>query len=245
MSSKASSKIKERVKQLRKTIERHRYLYHVEDKEEISAAALDSLKHELASLEKQYPELKTPNSPTQRVAGKPLPAFKKIRHEVSQWSFNDAFSKEDVVDFDIRVKKFLKAHFHKDITPTYSCELKIDGLKIVLTYKKGLLHTAATRGDGKVGEDVTLNIRTIESIPLRLHEPIDVISEGEIWLGKKELARINKERKKNNESPFANPRNAAAGSIRQLDPRIAASRRLDSFIYDLPRTSKKDFTHTN
>ncbi len=230
-------KIKERVLQLRKTIERYRYAYHVEDREEISAAALDSLKHELAVLEEQYPALITPDSPTQRVAGKPLPEFQKVRHEVPQWSFNDAFSEQDIRDFDARIKKILKTHFRKDIIPTYACELKIDGLKVVFTYKKGLLETAATRGDGVVGEDVTANVRTIESVPLRLREPIDCVVEGEVWLGKKELARINAERKKKKESVFANPRNAAAGSIRQLNPAIAASRKLDSFIYDMSRAS--------
>ncbi|MAG12314.1 hypothetical protein CL630_00695 [bacterium] len=233
MSSPISQKIKQRVKQLRKSIDHYRYLYHVEDKEVISAAALDSLKHELAKLEDKYPALITTDSPTQRIAGKPLPSFQKIKHGIHQWSFNDAFSQEDIEQFDIRVKKNLTAHFGSAISPTYTSELKIDGLKIVLTYKKGSLVTAATRGDGKVGEDVTSNVKTIESIPLRLRKGVDVVVEGEIWMGKKELARINKERKKKNEAQFANPRNAAAGSIRQLDPKIAAGRHLDSFIYDL------------
>ncbi len=233
MSPKVSLKIKNRIEQLRKTIERHRYLYHVEDKEEISAAALDSLKYELASLEEKYPELITPDSPTQRVAGKPLPEFKKIKHKISQWSFNDAFSPEDIRDFDERVKKMLAAYFKHPVSPSYTCELKIDGLKIVLTYKQGILQTAATRGDGVVGEDVTSNVKTIDSIPLLLTKPVSIVVEGEVWLGKKELERINKERKKNEESLFANPRNAAAGSIRQLDPKIASARKLDTFIYDL------------
>jgi len=226
-------KIKKRVGQLRKTINHHRYLYHVEDKEEISAAALDSLKDELAKLEDKYPTLITPDSPTQRVAGKPLPSFQKIRHRIYQWSFNDAFSADDLHQFDARVKKTLASHFGHAILPTYICELKIDGLKIVLTYEKGILKTAATRGDGKVGEDVTLNVKTIESVPLKLRKDIDIVAEGEIWMGKSELVRINKERKKKSEAQFANPRNAAAGSIRQLDPKTAATRRLDTFIYDL------------
>lgn len=233
MSKKIPKEARERVKRLRETINRHRYLYHVLDREEISPAALDSLKHELFMLEEKYPELKTPDSPTQRVAGKPLPEFKKVAHKVPQWSFNDAFSFEEMREFDARIKKMLALHLGRPVSPTYVCELKIDGLKIVFTYKKGVLVTAATRGDGKIGEDVTLNVKTIESVPLRLLKEIDVIVEGEVWLGKKELDRINKERKQKGEPLFANPRNAAAGSIRQLDPKIAASRKLNSFIYDL------------
>ena len=131
------------------------------------------------------------------------------------------------------MKKLLKDHYGRDSRVEYVCELKIDGLKIILTYKKGLLQTAATRGDGVIGEDVTSNVRTIESVPLRLERDMDVVVEGEVWLGTRELERLNRERKKTGEEPFANPRNAAAGSIRQLDPKIAASRRLDTFIYDL------------
>jgi DNA ligase (NAD+) len=225
--------LKKRVEKLRKTIEHHRYLYHVHDKEDISPQALDSLKHELAILEKKYPKLITPDSPTQRVSGAPLPSFKKLEHKIRQWSFNDVFSEDEVREFDTRIKKILSKHFNKKITPTYTCELKIDGLKIVLTYENGLLKTAATRGDGKIGEDVTHNVKTIESVPLKLKKNVSVVAEGEIWLSKKELSRINLLRKKRGDTPFANPRNAAAGSIRQLDPRIAAERHLDSFVYDL------------
>lgn len=233
MTAKASEKVKERLKKLKKTIEHHRYLYHVLDKEEIPQAALDSLKHELSEIEGEYPELITPDSPSQRVAGEPLKEFKKIPHKVSQWSFNDAFSEEEVKDFDKRVKKFLKEAYKKEINPTYTAELKIDGLKIVLDYEKGFLNSAATRGDGKIGEDVTANVKTIGSVPLKLKKEIDVVVEGEVWMGKKSLEKLNKEKCKNNEPPFANPRNAAAGSIRQLDPKIAAKRDLDTFIYDV------------
>jgi DNA ligase (NAD+) len=223
--------VKERAAKLRDAISKYRYEYHVLDKEGIPIEALDSLKHELAVLEEQYPELVTPDSPTQRVAGAPLPEFKKSKHEVAQWSFNDAFTEDDMRAFDDRIKKVASR-------ATYVCELKIDGLKIVLTYRVGHLVTAATRGDGEVGEDVTHNVRTIASVPLTLTRPIDVIVEGEVWLGKKELARINNEREKVGEQPFANPRNAAAGSIRQLDPKIAAARKLDTFMYDVARTSE-------
>ncbi len=218
---------KERIDYLKKTIEHHRRLYHVEDMQEISEAALDSLKHELVTLENQYPDLVTPDSPSQRVGGAALPEFQKVPHKVAQWSFNDAFTPEDMQDFDTRIKKIIKNQ------PTYTCEHKIDGLKIVLEYEKGILKTAATRGDGKIGEDVTHNVRTIESIPLTLTKPVNIIVEGEIWMAKKTLERLNKERIKNGEEPFANPRNVAAGSIRQLDPKIAASRKLDSYIYDI------------
>jgi len=222
-----------RIEKLRETINYHRYLYHVLDKQEISDAALDSLKHELAELENQFPQFITPDSPTQRIGGMPLEKFVKIRHKVRQWSFDDAFSEEEIRRFDSRIKRFLKTE--DDIE--YTCELKIDGFKIILTYEGGILKTAATRGDGIFGEDVTQNVKTIESVPLRLEREVDVVAEGEIWLGKKEFKRLNAEREKNGEQPFANPRNAAAGSIRQLDPKIAASRKLDSFVYELSAIS--------
>lgn len=224
-----------RAKKLRDAINRHRYLYHVLDKEELSQSALDALKHELALLEEKYPELVAPDSPTRRVAGAPLPGFKKVKHEVPQWSFNDAFSPEEIREFDERVRRNLRNRQGKDVRPTYSVELKIDGLKIVFTYTKGTLAVAATRGDGRVGEDVTQNIRMIESVPLRLEKDIDIIVEGEVWMAESELARINAERKKKGEQLFANPRNAAAGSIRQLDSKIAAERHLDSYIYDIAK----------
>jgi DNA ligase (NAD+) len=230
--------IKERYEKLKNSINHYRYLYHVKDLEEISQEALDSLKNELVKLEEEYPKLITPDSPSQRVAGEPLKEFKKVKHKVAQWSFNDAFDEDDIKAFDERVKRFLKTEIGKDINPTYTCELKIDGLKVVLEYKNGKLVTAATRGDGKVGEDVTMNVRTIESIPLKLREEIDVIVEGEVWLGKKSLEKINKKREKSGELVFANPRNAAAGSIRQLDPKVVAERNLDSFIYDIAQSGE-------
>lgn len=228
---------RERYEKLKKTIDQYRVAYHVYDKEEISQQALDSLKHELTEIETQYPALISADSPSQRVAGKPLPAFKKVKHKVAQWSFNDAFSAEDVREFDVRIKRFLKSSF-PDAKPSYVCELKIDGLKIVLEYERGILKTAATRGDGVVGEDVTHNVRTIDSVPLSLSRPINIIVEGEVWMSEKALEEVNRERKKNDEALFANPRNAAAGSIRQLDPKVAASRKLDVFIYDVAATSE-------
>lgn len=221
-----------RVEKLRKTINHYRYLYHVLDKAEITDAARDSLMHELSTIEGEYPSLVTPDSPTQRIEGKPLKEFTKVRHRVSQWSFNDAFSPEELREFDARVKRFLSG-----VTPTYTCELKIDGLKVVFEYEKGVLVRAATRGDGVVGEEVTNNVRTIESVPLRLTEKIDCIVEGEVWMKKSTLLDLNNERKKRGEEPFANPRNVAAGSIRQLDPKIVAARKLEVYIYDLVLSS--------
>ncbi|MEK7088423.1 MAG: NAD-dependent DNA ligase LigA, partial [Patescibacteria group bacterium] len=179
------------------------------------------------------PELVTPDSPTQRVAGAPLPEFEKVAHKVPQWSFNDAFTEEDIRNFDERVRKRLNFESEKKFNLEYVCELKIDGLKIVLEYEKGILVRAATRGDGKVGENVTQNIRTIESVPLKLRRPAALIVEGEVWLAKSQFQKLNAKQKKQGEPEFANPRNAAAGSIRQLDPKITAARQLDVFVYDL------------
>ncbi len=247
-SGKADKQTIERINMLRASIEKHRYNYHVLDKEDIPTEALDSLKRELAELEDQYPELVSNDSPTQRIAGEPLKQFEKVPHKVAQWSYNDAFTEEDMRDFDARVKRFIKDAFGEVGTaripnPTYVCELKIDGLKIVLEYTDGKLVCAATRGDGKVGENVTANVRTIESVPLVLRKdkdeglmqkmPKNIIVEGEIWMSKKHFEKLNKEQARLGQPLYANPRNVAAGSIRQLDPRIAASRKLDTFIYDL------------
>ncbi|MEK7596863.1 MAG: NAD-dependent DNA ligase LigA, partial [Patescibacteria group bacterium] len=227
--------IGKRAAKLRGEINRHRELYHTLDKSEISDTAYDTLIRELEDIEKKHPELKTADSPTQRVGGEPLPEFAKVAHKVAQWSFNDAFTEEDMRDFDKRVKKFIKAETGREEIPTYICELKIDGLKIVLEYEKGVLVRAATRGDGVVGEDVTQNVRTIHSVPLRLAKPENIIVEGEVWISKSNLKRLNRRQKKAGKSLYANPRNVAAGSIRQLDPKIAAARRLDNFVYDIAR----------
>jgi len=229
----ASKEIQARYEKLASSLNRYRRLFHVHDIEEISEAARDSLMRELVELEKEYPELVTPDSPSQRIAGAPLSGFKKVKHTTPQWSFNDAFTEDDIRDFDKRVKKMLGIS-----TLEYVCELKIDGLKVVLTYKAGKLVTAATRGDGVVGEDVTHNVRTIESVPLVLERPVDVVVEGEIWMSEKNLKETNAQRAKDGEPLFANPRNASAGAVRQLDPRIAASRKLDTFIYDVAETSE-------
>jgi DNA ligase (NAD+) len=220
-----------RIQKLRELINHHRYQYHVLDIESISPEALDSLKNELVLLEEKYPEYYDANSPTQRVAGKALEKFQKITHKVRQWSFGDAFTEKDIIDFNERVNRFLKQDLNKK--NEYICELKIDGLKVVIEYQNGLLYKAATRGDGVVGEDVTHNIRTIKSIPLKLDHNIDIIVEGEVLITKTNFEKLNKIQQKNGLPLYANPRNIAAGSIRQLDPKIAASRNLDMFIYDI------------
>ncbi|HVU06677.1 MAG TPA: NAD-dependent DNA ligase LigA [Candidatus Paceibacterota bacterium] len=239
----APKNTEKRAGKLRELIEYHRHLYHTHDKPEISDTAYDSLVKELEGIEEAYPELKTPDSPTQRVGGAPLPEFTKVTHKVPQWSFNDAFSEDDMKDFDERVRKFIKADVGgkdgAELAPSYECELKIDGLKIVLEYEKGILVRAATRGDGTIGEDVTQNVRTIAAVPLRLKKPFDIIVEGEVWMSKSNLKRLNAEREKSGEPLFANPRNVAAGSIRQLDPKIAAARKLDNFVYDIARIDGK------
>ena len=225
-----------RIKKLRELLSYHGHRYYVLDTPEISDEAYDALMQELISLETAFPTLKTGDSPSQRVGGKTLEGFSKIAHEVPQWSFDNVFSEEEFTLFHERVKK----HISKE--PAYVAELKIDGFKIVLTYKDGLLVTAGTRGDGTIGENVTENVRTIRSIPLRLNKKIDCIVEGEIWLPKSEFERINKEREGRGEAVFANPRNAAAGSVRQLDTRAVAKRKLDCFVYDIARISVSEPT---
>jgi len=253
----SESEARLRIARLKKTIDHHRYLYHVLDREEISDAALDSLKKELFDLENQFPKLITSDSPTQRVAGKPLKEFKKVRHGVRMTSFNDAFSEEDMTDWLDRLENYLHAPLVSNrklqINPFY-CELKIDGLAIELEYEDGIFVRGSTRGDGMIGEDVTQNLRTVEAIPLRLLDldsiienlkkvsldpklynlnPHRLVVRGEVFLTKKEFARINAEQGKKGVKLYANPRNIAAGSIRQLDPMVTAARRLDSFEYDI------------
>ena len=227
----APKEAKERAKRLQEILARHAHLYYTLDTPEISDSAYDALHRELRDLEERYPELARPDSVTRRIVGEPLPFLKKVRHEVPQWSFNDAFSQEEVRAFHERVRKGVGAE------PAYDLELKIDGLKIVLTYERGKLVTAATRGDGVVGEDVTHNVRTIREVPEKLTRPVNLIAEGEIYLTRSGFGALNALRKDQGEPLFANPRNAAAGSIRQLDPKIAAERPLGAFLYDVARTS--------
>jgi DNA ligase (NAD+) len=222
---------KQRIEKLRKTINHHRYLYHVLDKQEISDPALDSLKKELFDLEQKFPELITLDSPTQRIGGKPLEKFEKVKHAQPMLSFNDAFSEQDMEDWMKRISKLLTSKEKSEID--FFCELKIDGLAIELIYRKGVLKTGSTRGDGAVGEDISQNLKTIEAIPLKLRQSEEAVVRGEVFIPKKVFKKFK--------DKYANPRNLAAGSVRQLDPKITASRKLDSFIYDL--TSDQVETH--
>lgn len=226
-----------RVRKLRELIAHHAEAYHTHDAPEISDAAYDALLLELAALEAEHPDLREEGSPTERIGGAPLEQFRKVTHQTPQWSFDNAFSPDDLRAWDERVRKLARAAGFGDESVSYVVEHKIDGLKIVLTYEKGVLTSAATRGDGRVGEDITENVKTIRSVPLTLSKPIDAIVVGEAWLPKSELSRINSERTKEGEPPFANTRNAAAGSLRQLDPKVTARRRLCAFIYDIDRIS--------
>ena len=223
--------IRQRISKLREVINHHRYLYHVLDKQEISDSALDSLKKELFDLEMQYPDLITKDSPTQRVGGVPLKEFKKIKHQQRMLSFNDAFSKEDMEDWQERFMKLVSENQKSKID--YYSELKIDGLAIELIYKDGFFQTGSTRGDGNIGEDITQNLKTVEAIPLKINDKREIIVRGEVFITKKEFSRINKEQKAKGLPVYANPRNIAAGSVRQLDPKITSSRKLDSFAYEL------------
>src|SRR3989338_3898251 len=239
--------IKQRIDKLKKTINHHRYLYHVQDMQEISDAALDSLKKELFDLEQEYPEFITEDSPTQRVGGKPLKEFQKIKHSQRMLSFNDAFSKEDMQDWLERISKLLTGEEKNKLN--FYCELKIDGLAIELIYENGFFKAGATRGDGTIGEDVTQNLKTVDAIPLSLEiekfknlKISELVVRGEVFISKKEFEKINKIQKEKGLPIYANPRNIAAGSIRQLDPKITASRRLDSFAYDL-KSDFKQKTH--
>ena len=240
----------QRIEKLRDLINHHRYLYHVLDKAEISDEALDSLKKELFDLEQKFPDFITPDSPTQRVGGKPLAEFKKVVHYNRMLSLNDAFSKEDMQDWLERIFKLLTPDEREQID--FYCELKIDGLAIELEYENGILKTGSTRGDGSVGEDITQNIKTVQSIPLSLKEfeirtskfeiPRTFVVRGEVFISKKEFNAINEIQKQKGLPLYANPRNIAAGSVRQLDPAVTASRNLDSFAYDIVTEAKAD-TH--
>jgi len=246
---------KDRIAKLAKLINHYRYAYHVLDRQEISDEALDSLKKELFDLETRYPEFITPDSPTQRVAGKPLGKFIKYEHKAPMLSFNDAFTTQDMNDWLERAQKLLSENEISRLD--FFCEPKLDGLAIELVYSEGVLEVGATRGDGRVGENVTQNLKTIEAIPLSLRAADEIIKDlrrsglkamadaadendlgevivrGEVIINKREFDRINKRQAEAGLPQFANPRNLAAGSIRQLDPKITAKRHLDSNCYSL------------
>ena len=239
---------RERVLKLRELINDYRYHYHVLDESTMSEAAADSLKHELSLLEEEFPELITPDSPTQRVAGRPLDKFTKVAHERRMISLADVFSKEEVLDWVNRNEKLVPGGRIEE----FFTDIKMDGLACALKYRDGVFYQAVTRGDGMVGEDVTLNVKTIENIPLKLeteglsnYDFSEVEVRGEIVIFKKDFEKINEKQRKQGEKEFANPRNLAAGSIRQLDPKVAGSRPLKFVAYDLvkpnPRTHREAY----
>ena len=219
--------IKDRIKYLCDIINKANYDYHVLDNPTITDQEYDKYLDELYKLESKYPELVRDDSPTKKIGGEVLDKFEKVIHDKPMMSLSDVFNEDEIVLFDSRIRK-------EGITPKYVCELKIDGLSVSLKYEKGIFKSAATRGDGVVGEDITNNVRTIKTVPQRINEDIDIEVRGEIFMSKKTLEELNKKRKENGESLFKNCRNAAAGSIRQLDSSIAKSRNLEVFIYHLP-----------
>ncbi|MEY2641076.1 MAG: hypothetical protein RL150_469 [Candidatus Parcubacteria bacterium] len=226
---------KQRIEALKATIERHRALYYELDQPEISDEAYDALERELLALEERFPEYKTLDSPTQRVGGAPSAGFSKVEHKVPQWSFNDIFDEGEAKAFDERIRRTLAQEQGSNVSVAYTCELKIDGLKVVLEYQDGVLVRASTRGDGRVGEDVTQNVRTIADVPLRIPAQGEVIVEGEVYLKKTQFEKINAALAAQGEQTYANPRNLAAGTMRQLDPQAVRERKLSMFVYDIAR----------
>ncbi|HRF28350.1 MAG TPA: NAD-dependent DNA ligase LigA [Candidatus Saccharibacteria bacterium] len=234
---------KERIEKLRELINDYRYHYHVLDESTMSEAAADSLKHELSQLESQHPELVTADSPTQRVAGKALDKFKKVTHKIPMISLNDVFNRDEIEAWVRRMDKILPGKQHE-----FLCDIKMDGLACALVYEDGRLVQAVTRGDSKVGEDVTMNVRTIENVPLTLRENQKYAHvlrgrteiRGEIVMYKNDFARLNAQRERQGEPLFKNPRNLAAGTIRQLDPKLVASRPLHFVGYDVLRDNPSD-----
>jgi len=218
---------KRRIEELVKILKEANYNYYVLDNPTITDQEYDKYLRELITLEEQYPEYVLLDSPTKRVGGEVLEKFVKVNHKTPMLSLGNVFSEEEVRDFDNKIKK-------AGINPEYVCELKIDGLSVSLVYENGILKTGATRGNGVIGEDITHNVRTIKVIPLKLDEDINIEVRGEIYMDKETLRKINKERIENNEIPLQNVRNAAAGSVRQLDSKVAAKRNLNNFIYHLP-----------
>ncbi len=219
--------MKQRIDELIKIINKASEEYYTNDNPTITDQEYDDYYHELEKLEQQYPELIREDSPTKRVGGKIIDEFKKVSHEIPMMSLGDIFSEDEIFEFDQRIKKTIP-------NPTYVCELKIDGLSVSLLYENGKLIRGSTRGNGIVGEDITHNVETIKSIPLVINDKRKIEVRGEIYMPKKSFNNLNQERKEKGESLFANPRNAAAGSVRQLDSKIAAKRNLSTFIYHLP-----------
>ncbi len=222
-----NKEIQERIEYLRKLLNDANYEYYVLDHPTLTDQEFDKYLRELEVLENNHPEFDSPLSPTKKVGGEVIDRFRKVRHKIPMLSLPDVFSVEEIEEFDTRIVK-------ENVDPTYVCEYKIDGLSVSLHYEKGALVFAATRGDGVVGEDITHNVRTIKSVPFTLKKPIDIEVRGEIYMPKKVLLELNEKRAKENLPLLQNVRNAAAGSIRQLDSRVAAERKLDTWIYHLP-----------
>jgi len=240
----SKEEVKKEIEKLRKEIRYHDYRYYVLDEPEISDAEYDKLMRRLQELEKEFPDLVTPDSPTQRVGAPPREEFGTVRHSVPMLSLSNAFEETEVYDFDRRVRKGLSGR-----KPEYVAEPKIDGLAVEIVYERGLMQVGSTRGDGEVGEDVTENLKTIKSIPLKLRDeeippPRLIEVRGEVYMRRDDFHRLNQERERRGESLFANPRNAAAGSLRQLDPKVTASRPLGVFFYGIGRVEGREFkTH--
>ncbi|MBO8157223.1 MAG: NAD-dependent DNA ligase LigA [Bacillaceae bacterium] len=216
-----------RIETLREELDRYNYEYYVLDHPSVSDAEYDKKMQELIELEEKFPELVTPESPSQRVGGEPLDAFEKVQHTIPMLSLGNAFNEEELRDFDRRVRDLAQSDY------SYVCELKIDGLAVSLRYENGVFVQGATRGDGKTGEDITQNLKTIKSIPLKISQQETIEVRGEAFMPKKSFVALNQAKEEKGENLFANPRNAAAGSLRQLDPKIAASRNLDIFVYSV------------
>ena len=231
--------MKERMERLTKEIEQHSYNYYVLDNPTITDFEYDRLIHELMELEKEYPQFKANNSPTERVGGKVLEGFETVTHSVPMESLNDAFSKEEIEDFDKSVRKSVD-------NPEYVVEMKIDGLSVSLEYIDGEFVRGSTRGDGTVGEDVTQNLKTVKAIPLHLTEKLPYLEvRGEVYMPVSSFVALNNKREENDEPLFANPRNAAAGSLRQLNSAITAERNLSIFVFNIQQIQGKElYSHT-
>ncbi|MER1957759.1 MAG: NAD-dependent DNA ligase LigA [Solibacillus sp.] len=221
------NEIEQRIAELNKLLHEYGYAYYVQDKPLVEDSVYDQLLHELIALEEANPQFIYADSPTQRVGGAVLEGFQKVTHQTAMLSLSNAFNEEDLRDFDRKIEQAIGENY------SYVCELKIDGLAISLRYENGVFVQGATRGDGSIGEDITANLKTIKAIPLRLKEPVTIEVRGEAYMPKRSFVQLNERRAENGEELFANPRNAAAGSLRQLDPKIAASRNLSTFIYSI------------
>jgi DNA ligase (NAD+) len=221
-----------RIKNLRAEIEKHNFLYHTKDAPEISDEAYDALVRELLDLENKF-ETQKEKSPTQKVGGKILEGFEKVRHIVPQWSYDNIFGFEELLAWEEKIKRFIEKEGVEKEKLEYIVELKIDGLKVVLTYEDGVFVTGATRGDGEIGEDITENLKIVKNIPHKVSSKDKFVAVGEAWISKKDLLKINKQREKENLPLYANPRNLAAGTLRQLDTNMVAKRDLQTFVYDI------------